>query len=568
MTLPPTGRDRGDWLAELGLALGEALPRLYGDPQEPLLQELLVLLTGALGEGRLELPLAGPAPEGADAAAWPAGHRRAAAASPLSRDPDGPLVLTERGVAWRRWQQQRQMVLQALLQRVGQPPAWAGGEAAGDGAAGDVGAAGSAATAAGQARLDPQQRLAVAALREHRLVLLEGGPGTGKTSTVRGLLEAVRRQRPAARIQLAAPTGKAAARLRSACDGLVPCTTLHRLLESRGDRFGRHRQRPLELDLLVVDEVSMLDQALLEALLEALPDPCQLVLVGDAAQLPPIAPGSVLQQLQEPAIRRQLGGAAIHLTRVYRNAGAIAAVAAELRAMLDEEPEPLSRLRPRLEALGPADNLAWLEAEPGSLPAPLLERLRRQQRELAELAGRWSAAAAAEATALETRLLAQRDRLLVLSPRRPGRWGVDSLHGLLLGAAAGRSAAEWPSGTPVLCCRNLPDLGLANGDLGVLVGPEQERAGRRLLFAGAEGQALRIHPAQLAGAVEPAFALTVHKAQGSEAEEVIVLLPGGEPRDPRLLYTALTRARQRALLISARGSAGPLPAAAAGECRT
>ena len=100
----------------------------------------------------------------------------------------------------------------------------------------------------------------------------------------------------------------------------------------------------------------------------------------------------------------------------------------------------------------------------------------------------------------------------------------------------------------MLCRRNLPELDLANGDVGLLVGGPGPSA--RLLFGDGDGAVLWIHPGQLAGAAEPALALTVHKAQGSEAEEVIVLLPSSGSRDGRLLYTALTRARQAALLLT------------------
>jgi exodeoxyribonuclease V alpha subunit len=146
-------------------------------------------------------------------------------------------------------------------------------------------------------------------------------------------------------------------------------------------------------------------------------------------------------------------------------------------------------------------------------------------------------------------VLRERDRLLVLSPLRRGPWGVDAVHRLLLGQAMEAPLSRWPEGTPVLCLRNLPDLGLANGDVGVLLG-SADPDGAAVLFGDAGAAApLRIHPAQLSGAVEPAFALTVHKAQGSEADEVIVLLPEAGASDPRLLYTALTRARRQALLF-------------------
>jgi exodeoxyribonuclease V alpha subunit len=121
---------------------------------------------------------------------------------------------------------------------------------------------------------------------------------------------------------------------------------------------------------------------------------------------------------------------------------------------------------------------------------------------------------------------------------------VEAVHRQLLGEGSGSSLAQWPSGTPVLCTRNLHGLGLSNGDLGVVVevGPE------RWLAFGQETP-VWLHPAQLSGALEPALALTVHKAQGSEAIQVMVLLADAEA-DLRLLYTALTRAREEAWLLT------------------
>jgi exodeoxyribonuclease V alpha subunit len=421
------------------------------------------------------------------------------------------------------------------------------------------------------------------------LVLLEGGPGTGKTSTVAAMISAVQQHCPQARIHLAAPTGKAAARLGQATYGRHPCSTLHRLLEQRGDSFLRNLHHPLRLDLLIVDEVSMVDLELMAALLEALPASCRLVLVGDSAQLPPVAPGAVLAALQRPAPRAALGETAVRLETTYRHAGAIASVAATLRQWggTDGPGAPtapdavalLEQLRPQLEHLGEGDNLQWLEVPwtgwSASLPEPVRQRLQQHRLKLAELAqeaelarvprgpGAGDQANGNQEAALEA-LLAQRDRLLLLTPQRRGPWGVETLHRLLLGEAAA-DPARWPCGTPVICLRNRDDLGLANGDLGVVVGDspatgpdfslDSNREFQRWLIFGPD-PSQRLHPAQLAGAVEPALALTVHKAQGSEAEEVIVLVPPGEPRDPRLLYTALTRARQRALLVTSRAT-GP-----------
>jgi exodeoxyribonuclease V alpha subunit len=558
-----SGRDQPAWLPALAVALGEALPRLVGETPNPLLTELIVLLTAALERGELELPLAGPPPEGVTAQAWPDGHRQALETSRLGEAPAGPLVLEETMLSWRRWHERRNAVLAALLERAQpldplqpldalqhldpQP------QGAGDGIAMGEGAAAKA--PAGE-RLDPQQRQAVAAVLRQRLVLLQGGPGTGKTTTVARMLEAVLAQDPSSRIQLAAPTGKAAGRLRLATAGRYPCSTLHRLLASRGQHFARNRRHPLGLDLLVIDEVSMVDLELMAAVLDALPAAARLVLVGDPAQLAPIAPGALLLELQRPRLQAALGPSLVTISTTYRNDGAIAAVAAKLRNCPPGQ-DPLTSLLPHLQALSPTANLSWRQASPLQLPELLLQRLERHRQTLARLAQGCRPGAPAGWQAL----LAERDRLLVLSPLRRGRWGVEAIHRALLGPAASAGLANWPLGTPVLCCRNLPELGLANGDVGVLVGGmpggmqggsngEMPEEGEQQLLFGDGDTPLWVHPAQLAGAVEPALALTVHKAQGSEAAELIVLL-GGEHQDPRLLYTALTRARQQALLITA-----------------
>jgi exodeoxyribonuclease V alpha subunit len=300
-----------------------------------------------------------------------------------------------------------------------------------------------------------------------------------------------------------------------------------------------------------VDEVSMVDLHLMGALLEALPEACRLVLVGDPAQLPPIAPGAVLQELQRPERRRRLGAAAISLETTYRNAGAIAAVAAGLRRAIATGAaagaDPVALIRPLLQQLDGSDNLRWRAGSPRTLPAELVTRLRAHQSSLATLAQRCEPGSDQGCR----ELLLERDRLLVMAPQRQGRWGLEAIHRALLGSRLEGALQDLPAGTPVLCGRNLPDLNLANGDVGVLVGRPGPSA--RLLFGDGDGDGAGfwIHPGQLAGAAEPALALTVHKAQGSEAEEVIVLLPSGGHPDARLLYTALTRARAGALLLTA-----------------
>ncbi|MFM7456891.1 MAG: exodeoxyribonuclease V subunit alpha [Vulcanococcus sp.] len=532
----------------LASALADSLQRLLpanGAP-DPLLLAAVGALSDALERGELALDLEGDAPEAVPAEAWPQPLLEAleasgwvVAADALERRPEAPIVHDGRWLRWRRWHLQLRQCLDQLLERAQgqpQPPVAAAALQA-------------AQRQARQAGLDPQQAQAVAAVLEHRLVLLLGGPGTGKTSTVVQLLAAALRQWPAGRIQLAAPTGKAATRLAEAVAGAagagqlepalqarlaaIPCGTLHRLLEAQGEgRFRRGARLPLELDLLVVDETSMVDLPLMAALLAALPPQATLVLVGDAGQLPPVGPGAVLEELCRPERLQQLGGAAVELRTAYRNDGAIAQLAAQLRPQ--RSGDPLTSLRPTLEALPEQANLRWLEAPPQRLPAAVLEPLRQHQRRLAQLADDPATNPAA--------LLQELEQLIALSPVRQGPWGVEALHRALLGPLLQAPLARWPLGTPVLNRQNRPEQGLANGDIGVLIQRDGER---RVLMAGDR----LLHPTRL-GEAEPALALTVHKAQGSQYQRVLLLVPPSRHGDPRLLYTGLTRARRGVLLVT------------------
>ena len=542
-------------MSDLAGALYDSLLRLLPPPadsrQRTLLLELIQALSSALERGELGLDLNAEPPEEVEAAHWPAQHLRALQASgwlvdssalpPPLEQPGTPQLLSEAPIVqdgpwlrWRRWHEQLQHCLEALLQRAAQPLEQAASSE-------QISAACAAAASAG---LDRDQQAAVAALQQHRLVLLLGGPGTGKTSTVAQMLTAAQQLQPQLRLHLAAPTGKAAARLAAAINRPeLPCTTLHRLLEAQGEgRFRRNARQPLDLDLVVVDEVSMVDLPLMRALLEALPDQARLLLVGDAGQLPPVGPGAVLEELCRPQRRQRLGAAVVELRTTYRNNGAIAAMAEVLR----QQPAGsslLERLLPELRQLDRSANLRWRQASLQQLPDTLLRPLRQHQQNLTALAQqlRWDGelADAADSEAL----LRELERLIALSPLRQGPWGVEAVHRALLGPLAGAPLQRWPLGTPVLNRLNRPEQGLANGDIGVLV---ERNDGERLVLMA--GQRL-LHPARLGGA-EPALALTVHKAQGSQYGTVLLLLPPSRQRDPRLLYTGLTRARNHALLVT------------------
>lgn len=478
---------------------------------EELIQELMV----ALSRGETSLSIEADQSKVLERSGW------------LTASPQ-VMVLEDDQLHWKRWHQAMNHLELDLVGRSHTQPA---------------GSQGKAVNPPECHELNAEQQAAVIAIERHRLVMLSGGPGTGKTSTVKAMLLQAMAARGALRIHLAAPTGKAARRLKEALQSDprtrgLPCCTLHRLLEARPGGFGRNSRHPLNLDVLVVDEASMVDLNLARALMAALPQEAQLVLVGDADQLPPIGVGAVWQHLQHPDRRHRFGDAAVNLHRIYRNRGDLARLAGLLRHEGEEA------FWNACAGLDEQANVTLKLCHDRRIPETVIQTLRKRLTDLSRLSAQLSLDPEGHPDPIASaELLGRLDDLIVLCPRRRGTWGVEALHRDLV---KGDDPAGWPEGLPVLCGENQMDLGLANGDLGLAVGMG---ATRRLLFRcndGTSGGLYRlVHPARIRQ-LEPALALTIHKAQGSEATDVIVLWPPQEASNAApLLYTAITRAREQ-----------------------
>jgi len=411
------------------------------------------------------------------------------------------------------------------------------------------------------ARLFPtgyeEQRAAAEVALSQGLTVLTGGPGTGKTTTVARLLALLVEQAKLTantrlRIALAAPTGKAAARLQEAVqlevarlqpadqEALVGlhATTLHRLLGSRPDtsaRFRHHRGNRLPHDVIVVDEASMVSLTMMARLLEAVRPHTRLLLVGDPDQLASVEAGAVLADLVDG-----LGEARIAALKTSHRFGvSIGELATAIRV------GDADRVVELLRAGG--EHIEWIEA------ADPRERLRNVLVPHA-LALRTAAILGDGVAALATL-----DEHRLLCAHRRGPFGVQHWNRQVerwLTEATGEPIwSSWYAGRPVLMTANDYGLGLYNGDTGVtVVDGETLRA-----VVGGAGETTTFATSRLAD-VETMHAMTIHKSQGSQADEVTVLLP---PEDSRLLtrelfYTAVTRAKKR---VRAVGSEPALRAA-------
>ncbi|MDO9410100.1 exodeoxyribonuclease V subunit alpha [Patulibacter sp.] len=430
-------------------------------------------------------------------------------------------------------------------------------------------------------QLDLQAEAARTAVRR-RLAVIAGGPGTGKTTTVRKIVALLLEQAnaagaPAPLIALAAPTGKAAARMEeslretagdpgitpdvAARIGALTASTLHRLLGSIPEvrtRFRHHRTNRLPHDVVIVDETSMVSLSLMARLVEAVRPDARLILVGDPGQLVSVEAGAVLGDIVGPARSggtdaapettgsspsppgsgKGLDEAVVVLQRVRRFGREISAVAQAVSAGdADGTVDALRRGGSAVEWF--AEDVAGTGTEALQV---VRERTVRAGRAVFEASAAEDAAAALRALS-DFRLLCAHRR----GPYGAADW-TRTIEGWLTDAVPGFDATHrWYVGRPLLVTTNDYGLRLFNGDTGVVVGTETgEIAG---VFERAGG-VVRYAPSRL-GTVDTVHAMTVHKAQGSQFGEIVVVLPPpGSPLLTReLLYTAVTRAERRVTLV-------------------
>ncbi|MEE8523095.1 MAG: ATP-dependent RecD-like DNA helicase, partial [Thermoanaerobaculia bacterium] len=370
------------------------------------------------------------------------------------------------------------------------------------------------------------QRQTLREMVASKVMVLTGGPGTGKTTLTKGIVYVA--SLAGLTVELAAPTGRAAKRLAEAT-GLA-AKTIHRLLGYQGEFFTHDEDNPLEADLLVVDEASMVDAPLARHLLRALPDSVRLVIVGDVDQLPSVGPGRVLGDLIEsralPVVR---------LTEIFRQARKSLIVVNAHRVIHGELP-----------VRGEPDEADFFVAH---RPDP--------------------AAALAEVTDLvATRIAArygfdpQRD-IQVLAPMRRGLLGVENLNLELQKClnpdgetASWRQTGSRPvgrrlrRGDRVMQTTNNYELEVFNGEIGTVAGFDDEE---RQVRVGFDGRVVA-YSAQNLEELELAYAVTIHKAQGSEFPCVVIVLHDQHRimLQRNLLYTAITRGKQLVLVVGTR----------------
>jgi exodeoxyribonuclease V alpha subunit len=368
-----------------------------------------------------------------------------------------------------------------------------------------------------------QQREAIRAAVADKLVVVTGGPGTGKTTIVNAVLDIL--EKKGRRIALCAPTGRAAKRLAETTGR--PAATIHRLLEwnPQSSRFDRGEERPLTTDVVIVDEASMVDTPLMASLVEAIPTSAQLVLVGDVDQLPSVGPGRVLHDVIASRSVR-----VVKLTEIFRQAAASQIVVAAHRVNRGELPD--------LAAHDGSDFFFIERDEPGDVLATVCEVVAER------IPRRFGLDPLADVQVLSPmhrgEVGAQRLNTELQARLNPAREGV---------AEVTRGARTLRAGDRVLQLRNDYDKEVFNGDVGRIV----EVVGDRSLVVEIDGRRIAYDAAELDQLVH-AYALSVHKSQGSEYPAVVVPITTQHFMllQRNLLYTALTRGKRLVVLVGSR----------------
>lgn len=419
---------------------------------------------------------------------------------------------------------------------------------------------------------DPQER-AVSLAASRRLAIISGGPGSGKTYTVTRIIaalfvEALEAGTPIPRVALMAPTGKAAARLEESIgEALRPAggggpfgpgevralvevgaSTIHRAFgwsADRGGARGYHPGSPLPADVVVVDEASMVDLSLMTRLVESVPGHARLIFLGDRNQLSSVEAGSVFGDMCAAAAEAAtgsspLGDCLVELTGSHRFSGE-GGIGRLADAILAGE---TGRVVQVLREGGAGD----LRLDTRNESAEVMEAVVARGLEMFE---RYALEESPEGR------LEMLGRARILCAHRRGPLGAEAINAAIEGELHSRGLIgadrQWYDGRPVMVTRNDPGLDLFNGDVGVVVA----RGGGRpsVVFEGRGGELREVAAARLPEC-ETVFATTVHRAQGSQFEEVALVLPPtvSTVATRELVYTAVTRGRRRVTVHAVRGA--------------
>ncbi len=413
------------------------------------------------------------------------------------------------------------------------------------------------------------------------LVFLQGGPGTGKTTLIINLILELLQIDNFLNIGLSAPTGKATARLKEALNDKknisfskfldqIEFQTLHRWILNSQNKSLKLKFKIKELDIFIIDEMSMVNIDLIESVLSLIAKDCKIILVGDKNQLSPVNNCSIWNYLFEYCENSSIKSCVVNLEKTYRNTGDIALISS---LIFNNDYLLLNKKIKELEKDNKSKEVTISKSREKNIPKNLFFSITSHLNKLNLSTSNLSKKKYIFGEGINNLLLYEKDLVakifldlqsyLILCEKNSGKWSVEYLNEIVFGQKKPYDLKTLNEGVPIMCTKNNNELGLSNGDIGVVIGLKNER---KYLFRkfndNNEEIVALIDPSNLENVV-PAIAITIHKSQGSESEKVSILWTQKYRRNQyavkeqkdsenifcrddferRLFYTAVTRAK-------------------------
>ena len=414
------------------------------------------------------------------------------------------------------------------------------------------------------------------------LVFLQGGPGTGKTTLIINFILERLRIDSFLNIGISAPTGKATARLKESLNNIknisstnfldqIEFQTLHRWVLNSQNKSLKLKFKLKELDIFIIDEMSMVNIDLLESILGLLANDCKIILVGDKNQLSPVNNCSIWNYLFEYSDNSLIKSCVVNLNKTYRNIGDIELISS---LIFKNDDFLLNQKIKELEKDNQSKEVTISKSTKKNIPQNLFNSITNYLKKLNQSTSNLSKKKYIFEKSIGNLMLNEKDLVneillnlqshLILCEKNTGIWSVEYLNEIIFGQKKPYDLKTLNEGVPIMCTKNNNELGLSNGDIGVLIGLKNER---KYLFRkfneNNEEIVTLIDPSSLENVV-PAIAITIHKSQGSESEKVSILWSKRyirnqyfvkEQKDSenifcrdnferRLFYTAVTRAKK------------------------
>ena len=491
---------------------------------------------------------------------WPEKHINALDKSGLIYSEDSPIIFEKRKLSFEKWSKKIKKILGILLKKTNQNNLNS--------------------RLKRKSNSSDKKTTIINLFEESNLVFLQGGPGTGKSTLILETILYYLNKNNYINIGLSAPTGKASSRLKESLDykkksdykdeiDKIECQTLHRWIYNSINKSGKLKYDLKELDIFVIDEMSMVNVDLFEIILNSLAKDCKLLLVGDANQLPPINSSSIWNYIFSNLTKNPFDTSIVNLEKVYRNSGDIV----ELSKLIFNKNNNLFNYKlDQINKNKITSNIKVYKNKNKSIPENLVNNINLHLKDMkasVRLLSNKSYIFNQEIEDLydcENNLVVEIFKKLnskiILCKTNSGIWGVNDINKLILNQNKPYNFEKWEEGMPIMCTENNNELGISNGDIGVVIGKGNLRKFLFRKFNKFNKQvAALIEPNKLENIV-PAIALTIHKSQGSESESVYILWNQNLSKtklievnnqkkiilkdnfEKRLFYTAITRAKK------------------------